>query len=77
LEIGKPEIRYVQAKDMEKVKQVEEIAKTKVVVFSMFGGSWAKNSKELAVAFSKESNFNVSLVASYEQYREIQDHIEA
>jgi hypothetical protein len=46
-------------------KQVD-FKKTKVVVFSMFGGSWAKNSVEMAQAFGKEPTLNVSLIASYE-----------
>jgi hypothetical protein len=41
----------------------------------MFGGSWAKNSVELARAFSKEKFLNVSLVASYEQREDVQKEV--
>lgn len=43
----------------------------------MFGGSWAKNSVEIALAFCKESRFNVSLIASHEQKKEIQKEIDS
>jgi hypothetical protein len=38
----------------------------------MFGGSWAKNSLEMAVAFCKEPSLNVSFIASYEQKKDVQ-----
>jgi hypothetical protein len=43
----------------------------------MFGGSWAKNSKEMAIAFSKNTHLNVSLVASHEQRKEVENYVES
>jgi hypothetical protein len=43
----------------------------------MFGGSWAKNSVEMALAFSKEPSLNVSLVASHEQKKDVQNEIDS
>lgn len=43
----------------------------------MFGGSWAKNSLEMAVAFCNEPNLNVSFVASHEQKKDVQKEIDS
>ena len=43
----------------------------------MFGGSWARNSLEMALAFCKEPSLNVSFIASHEQQKDVQKEIDS